>query len=92
MEQNYYNPKNIGHPLSESLQEDVDNGYLAEGKDFFLSETEERVHIGQPYEKDFARVLECKYCKGKLFNVAQGSYITVVRCIQCEYEVTVHDG
>jgi hypothetical protein len=49
-------------------------------------------HIGQCYENEAAKTLECAKCGGREFNVGSGNYFTAIRCIKCEWEICWHDG
>jgi len=63
------------------------------GDDILAKEIDdETFHIGQSYEKKAAKVLECRKCGGREFNVGQGNFFTVIRCVKCEWELCVHDG
>jgi len=47
---------------------------------------------GQAYENKPAKTLVCKKCKSKRFIVGTGSYITIIKCENCGYELCVHEG
>jgi hypothetical protein len=49
-------------------------------------------HIGQCYEDEAAKTLECAKCGGREFNVGSGDFFTAVRCIKCEWEICWHNG
>lgn len=49
-------------------------------------------NTGQSYEKKPAKKLNCKKCGSDNFHVALGDFITIVRCVNCMVELTVHDG
>jgi hypothetical protein len=49
-------------------------------------------HLGQLYEDDAAKLIYCKKCKSREFNVGQGSYFTAIRCVNCHWEICIHDG
>jgi hypothetical protein len=49
-------------------------------------------HIGQCYVEKVASTLYCKNCGGNHFNVGISDYFTAVRCINCEWEICVHNG
>ena len=77
---NIYDPKNIvkeEHPYQED--------YLEEKKYIEFK-------VGQSYEKIPARTLYCKHCGSDIFKVAKGDCFTAVKCINCKYEVCIHDG
>jgi len=48
--------------------------------------------IGQCYEDEAATTMSCKKCGGIAFNVGQGSYYTVIKCISCDWQLCIHDG
>lgn len=59
----------------------------------YLEEKEEiEFNIGQCYADEPAKTLVCKHCESDKFKVAQGDYFTAVKCVNCEYEVCIHDG
>jgi predicted nucleic-acid-binding Zn-ribbon protein len=67
--------------------------YYSRGVDLYVKEIEDNLfHIGQSYDKHCAKTLVCKKCGGKEFNVGTGNHYTAIRCINCEYEVCVHNG
>jgi hypothetical protein len=57
-----------------------------------FTQTDEHFHIGQSYEEEPAKVIACRTCGGKRFNVATGSYYTAIKCISCEWEQCIHNG
>lgn len=48
--------------------------------------------IGQCYEEVAATTIACKLCGSKKFNVGQGSYYTVIKCVNCDWQLCVHEG
>ncbi len=60
--------------------------------DFILWKNDKRFHIGQGYENKVVDTCYCKHCGGDKFNVGAGSYYTAIRCINCEYEICIHEG
>ena len=56
------------------------------------AETTDRFHIGQSYEKEPAKVIECRTCAGRKFEVGCGSYFTAIRCVNCRWECCIHSG
>jgi len=62
-------------------------------KQEFEMATEEKIFsIGQYFDKNPATAIRCKTCKGLQFNVGKGSYFTAVKCVNCGWEVCIHDG
>lgn len=59
---------------------------------FKILDKEETFHIGQCYEIEAAKLVECSVCGGHDFNVGKGGYYTAIRCINCEWETCVHEG
>lgn len=57
-----------------------------------LEDTGEFFETGQAYDDTPAQKARCKRCGGDRFEVATGSYLTVLRCPTCKYEVTVQNG
>ena len=48
--------------------------------------------IGQCYENEAATTLSCNKCGSKSFNVGQGTYYTAIKCINCDWQLCIHDG
>ena len=48
-------------------------------------------HIGQFYDK-IAVTLFCKVCGGKAFNVGTSDHWTGIKCVQCGWEICIHEG
>lgn len=62
-------------------------------QDDYLEEKEEiEFNIGQHYKETPARTLVCKHCKNEEFKVAIDYCFTAIKCINCEYEICIHDG
>jgi ribosomal protein L37E len=57
-----------------------------------MAEEDETFFIGRFYEDCAATTLACKKCGGKSFNVGQSSYITVIKCISCDWQLDIHNG
>ena len=62
------------------------------GDDLYLKVHDETLHIGQSYEDEAAKVIQCRICGGQEFNVGQGDCFTAIRCIKCQWEVSIHEG
>ena len=58
----------------------------------YIKIDDETLHIGQCYENEAAKIIQCKICGGKKFNVGQGEYFAAIRCVECHWEVSIHDG
>jgi len=70
------------------------HGEYGEGCQAFLERTENTLFTYEKpsvYDEPF-EVLKCRKCGGTTWNVAKGSYRTLIRCPQCHYELTIHDG
>ena len=79
-EGNIYDPKGI-----------VKSKYPS--KDDYLGEKKEvEFTVKQSYEDTPASTLVCKHCGNDQFKVAQASYFTAVKCVNCEYEIWIHKG
>ena len=48
--------------------------------------------IGQSYEEAAATTLACKKCGGMNFNIGQGNYFTAVKCVNCDWQLCIHEG
>lgn len=59
---------------------------------FIEVEDDETFHIGQCYENHAAVTIECAQCKSRVFNVGVGHCFTGIRCVNCEWEICVHQG
>lgn len=52
----------------------------------------EDIHIGRCYSKTPSKVYQCKKCKSIEFIVIIDDYFTGVKCKNCNYEISVHEG
>ncbi len=68
-----------------------DKEYYPEIVDTLLGDSGESFHIANQGEAP-DKVVKCNVCNGDKFNVAGGSYRTSIRCINCQYEVLIHEG
>lgn len=58
-----------------------------------LEETDEdEFVIGQVYEDKPDKKLVCKKCGTDKFIIGAGTYHTSIKCPNCKYEKTIHDG
>lgn len=49
--------------------------------------------VGQCNEETVGtKTIKCSICGGTDFNVGSGSYFTAIRCVNCKYEICVHEG
>jgi hypothetical protein len=85
---NYYDPKKLYQPTAEDLEWSED----ASKDDFITTKKDSFFHIGQSSTGEVVHTVFCKHCGGKEFNVGQGSYFTAIKCINCQWEVCIHDG
>jgi hypothetical protein len=71
---------------------DVPNDEFEDENLTFLNEPSIPFKLHQSYEKsgDTKQII-CK-CGCKKFEVGQGSFFTVLRCLKCNIEQCVHDG
>ena len=49
-------------------------------------------HIGQSYKNKPVMSVVCKKCGGTQFQVGVDSYFTVIKCVNCEWEMCIHEG
>lgn len=65
-----------------------------EGKNPYIEEErKDFTHVRQSYEEDvLPKTLVCKECGTNKFIVGQCSYMTIIKCEKCEYEICVHSG
>lgn len=82
----YYNPKNIPIPLEEWQDEEYDIN-----SENFIAATDTKFHIKSWDGADVSQA-KCKNCGGVNFEVGLARHYTVVKCVNCEYEVCVHEG
>lgn len=61
-------------------------------RDFLKDKDDAYFHIGQSYEEKPAQQAVCLYCGGGSFEIAFGSYYTAARCVNCKWEVCIHEG
>lgn len=48
--------------------------------------------IGQDYKNEVATTICCKKCGSKSFNVGKASHYTAIRCVECEWQLCIHEG
>ena len=53
---------------------------------------EDEFEIGQGYERMPAKKLRCKKCNSDKFKVGQGDYFTAIKCVNCGWEICIHEG
>jgi hypothetical protein len=59
----------------------------------FIAEVEDGLfRVGQVYDTTPAKTLQCRFCGSKVFNVGQGCHFTAIRCVNCKWELCIHDG
>jgi hypothetical protein len=46
----------------------------------------------QVYDENFPKTIICRVCGSDKWIVGTGSYFTAIKCINCKYEVCIHDG
>jgi len=56
------------------------------------TEKDNLFHIGSYEQSEPAKTLKCTICGGKKFNVGIDNCFTSIKCIECNYEVCVHEG
>ena len=81
------------------IHEDYDDGddgipkavlqYFEEITDYEVSTL---FHIGQYYEHKPAKTIFCKRCGGKEFHVGRGNCWTGIKCVNCDWEICIHEG
>ncbi len=67
------------------MSDNFDEKYYTEKDDGLFS-------IGQCYDDKPASTIYCSKCGGKEFHVGSSSYFTAIKCINCEWEICIHDG
>lgn len=82
-----YDPKNIVQ--TDDLE---DEDCFPNADQFIDTKKDKLFHIGQSYEKEVAETIICKSCGGKQFNVGRADHYTAIRCVDCEWEVCIHEG
>jgi len=68
-----------------------DPGFI-EQEDFIEFSDEDEFEIGQEYTNEPDKKIICKYCKSDKWIVGQGEYHTSIKCINCKYEICIHNG
>jgi hypothetical protein len=77
-------------PLIEDEKDDIFSGLFDED---YLEEKEDGLfRVGQSYEKKPCKTFYCKKCGSNKFYVGTGNYFTAIKCVNCNYEICVHDG
>lgn len=79
----YHDPKKI--MVKEFDTQYTDELYVEYKKDGLF-------HVGQFYDKEPAETIYCKHCGGNEFHVGCGNYFTAIKCKNCEYEISIHEG
>jgi hypothetical protein len=59
---------------------------------FEVDESDNTFHIGQCYESHCAKTIKCKNCGSYEFKVGVGSYYTAISCVNCKWELAIHEG
>ena len=77
-------PKEESHRYYSHYPKDSDPSYYLRKDGLF--------HIGQCYDDNAADTVVCEKCKSDKFYVGEGSYFTVIKCINCKWELCIHDG
>ena len=80
MNQYYYEPGKETDKYDIGYLKSID---LVERGDF---------HIGQSYANKPDATVICKKCGNDKFIVGQGHCHTSIKCINCEWELCIHDG
>lgn len=70
----------------------IDDNFPINYEDLTIEKEDGLFHVGQSYEDQPAKTLYCKNCNGSTFNVGKANYFTAIRCVNCGYEVCVHEG
>ena len=83
----YFDPQNKVEKDPELEKLDIHPG-----EDQFIETKEDHLfHIGQ-YDENLAKTVFCKHCGGNEFNVGQEDYYTAIRCVNCHWEISIHEG
>jgi len=54
---------------------------------------DELFHIHQSYEKrSNTQTIKCTKCGSSYFNVGSGDYFTAIKCVNCKWEICIHQG
>lgn len=88
MEHNFI-PKAIADIVK--LQVDPDDDYIDSEK-LIKPSSLPIFQTGQIYEDEPAKAIECRVCGATELIVGRGSYITIIKCPDCNYELTIHEG
>lgn len=85
----YYNVKEYIFKPSE--EDDVFDDNNKRVDDYLVETTEKILHI-KDYEGNEAQEIKCKVCGSDKFIVGIRSYLTVIKCPSCEWELNIHEG
>lgn len=69
----------------------VDDEYASE-EDYIYSKEKGDFILRQIYEDNPVRTIICKHCKSDRFIVGQGHCYTAIKCVNCGYELNIHEG
>ena len=70
--------------LPDEYPENIGYTYRTEQRNDF--------HIGQSYDDEPCQTVICDKCNSDKFIVGEGSYFTAIKCINCGWEICIHDG
>lgn len=51
-----------------------------------------KFHVANSGALEPVQSFQCAICGGTEFNVAQGDYLTAIRCPKCLWETGIHEG
>ena len=57
----------------------------------FIADNESKWHL-KDYARKSPKGVTCVLCGSVNFNVCQGEYFTGIRCINCNWELAIHQG
>ena len=69
----------------------IDSYYFDE--DDYIERVDDKMfHVGQSYTNEVCSRLKCKKCGSDRFYVGQDDYFTAIKCPNCNYEISIHEG
>lgn len=86
-----YNPYKVMNIPLESWMEDEEDRFT-NIEDFIKQSDEDEFEIGQCYDTVPDKKIICKFCQSDKWIVGVGSCHTSIKCVNCKFELCIHDG
>lgn len=57
-----------------------------------MVEKDNLFHISSYSNQEPIETIKCTLCGGNEFNVGKDTFFTAIKCVECGYEVCIHEG